>query len=127
MPFDPKDFLQLSKDLVDDTNYDSESAFRTSISRAYYSAFLVCRAWLENAHGFSFPPTADAHKLVVRRLRKRRVLRTLRPGRTAVASALTSLRRSGRNVADYNLLAQVQKAVALSWIQIAEYAIDSLP
>lgn len=127
MPFDPKDFLQLSKDLVNDANYVRESVFRTATSRAYYSAFLVCRTWLENAHGFSFLPTADAHKLVVQRLRKRRVLQTLRPGRMAVASVLASIRRNGRNMADYNVLAQVQKADALTWIQVAEYVINSIP
>lgn len=127
MPFDPKDFLQLATDLVNDANYNHESAFRTSISRAYYSAFLVCRTWLETTHGFSFPRTADPHRLVTQRLRNRTVLRTLLPGRMAVADILKTIRRRGRNVADYDLLAQVRKADAMSWIQFANYVIDSIP
>jgi len=127
MPFDPKDFLQLAIDLVNDANYNHESAFRASISRAYYSAFLVCRTWLETRHGFSFPRTVNAHKLVVRKLRNRTVLRTLRPGRMAVADILQTIRRRGRNVADYDLLVQIRKADASTWIQLAQYVIDSIP
>jgi len=76
MPFDPRDFLKLSKDLVNDASYYTrESVSRTSISRAYYSAFLTCRTWLETRHRLKFPTTADAHRLVIQYLRRRRVYR----------------------------------------------------
>jgi len=41
MAFDPCLLLSLSSALSEDTNYEDESKYRTSISRAYYAAFLV--------------------------------------------------------------------------------------
>lgn len=103
MPFDPKDFLKLSKDLINDTQYNTrESVHRTSISRAYYSAFLVCRTWLETK-GYKFPPTADAHQKVIKYLRQKRIYKNLQHKTRTVADVLAKLRRDGRNEADYNL------------------------
>jgi uncharacterized protein (UPF0332 family) len=127
MPFDPKDFLRLSKDLVNDARYYTrESVSRTSISRSYYSAFLVCRTWLEKK-GFKFPKTAKAHELVIRYLRRRGVYMTLRRKSSVVADVLDKLRRDGRNEADYNLLKIFKRREALKWIRDAEYVINSIP
>lgn len=130
MPFDPKDFLKLSKDLLNDAKYNHESGFRTCISRAYYSAFLVCRTFLEIRHKISFLPTAEAHKKVVRNLRKRKVINTLRGSkgrRYAVADVLDKLRKKGRNVADYDLLASLKNSDAFKCIQDAEYVVGTIP
>ena len=45
MPFNPEDFLKLAEKICKDTDYSdvSEATFRTSISRAYYSVFLILR------------------------------------------------------------------------------------
>ncbi len=45
MPFDPKNFLELSEQLYTDQNYYHirEAALRTTISRAYYAIFLTMR------------------------------------------------------------------------------------
>ena len=45
MPFDPKNFLELSERLYTDQNYYHirEAALRTTISRAYYAIFLTMR------------------------------------------------------------------------------------
>ena len=118
MPFDPKDFLKLSWDLFNDTNYHRECALRTCISRSYYSAFLVCRTWLE-AQGITFPPTAEVHKNVVQNLRALR--------KFFVADVLDRLRRKGRNKADYNLRIRIKKNATLRFIRDAEFVINSIP
>ncbi|RLE48412.1 MAG: hypothetical protein DRJ18_02100 [Candidatus Methanomethylicota archaeon] len=45
MPFDPKNFLELSEQLYTDQSYYHirEAALRTTISRAYYAVFLTMR------------------------------------------------------------------------------------
>lgn len=127
MPFNPKDFLKLSKDLIDDTQYNTrESVYRTSISRAYYSAFLVCRTWLETK-GYKFPPTTDAHQKVIKYLRQKRIYKNLHHKTRTVADVLAKLRRSGRNEADYNLQKEFKKQDAQKWIRDAEYIINSIP
>jgi uncharacterized protein (UPF0332 family) len=130
MPFDPKEFLAMAKRLVDDTDYAEESAFRTCISRAYYSAFLLCRTFLENKHGFNFPRRADAHRLVVSRLRQRKVIKSL-PGpygeRFIVADSLKTLRESGRNSADYDISSSIDQSSAQAWIQLADYIVNRIP
>ncbi|KPV61923.1 MAG: hypothetical protein AOA66_1596 [Candidatus Bathyarchaeota archaeon BA2] len=131
MPFDPKDFLILAKNLCNDINYSNESGFRTGISRAYYSAFLVCRTFLETRHRMRIPDTPIAHKRVVQGLRKRRVLQTLvnlpYSSRHTVADALDDLRKYGRNIADYDLTVYLTKTHALSWIRQAEYVVRAIP
>jgi len=125
--FDPKDFLKLAQDLVNDANYDHESCFRTCISRAYYAAFLVCRTFLEFWCNFSFPQTADVHKKVIMALRKRKVIKVLKGSygtRYLVADMLDQLRKNGRNKADYNLNIMITKGHALKWIQQARSVID---
>jgi len=127
MPFDPKDFLRLSKDLVNDPSYSTrESVFRTSISRAYYSAFLICRTWLETQK-VTFPKTGKAHKIVVNELRKTKVFMKLLRKTRAVADVLVKLRWDGRNEADYNLKKTFTSRETLNWIRDAEYVINSIP
>ena len=118
MPFNPKDFLKLAQDLTNDSNYNYESAFRTSISRAYYAAFLWCRTWLESL-GIVFPLTQDAHAMVIRELRAKR--------RYMPADALKNLRKHGRNMADYDLRITVSKGNVLTWLQMTEYVMNSVP
>ena len=45
MPFDPRDFLELSEQLHTDQRYSHirEAVLRTTISRAYYAVFLIIR------------------------------------------------------------------------------------
>ncbi|MGQ9723591.1 MAG: HEPN domain-containing protein [Candidatus Jordarchaeum sp.] len=127
MSFDPKDFLKLSRNLISDVNYNTqESVFRTSISRAYYSAFLVCRSWLETK-GFRFPPTSDVHEKVIKYLRRRNVYVNLNRKTSAVADVLAKLRRDGRNEADYNLQKNFKINDVSKWIRDAEYVINAIP
>jgi len=118
MTFNPVEFLNLAKTLTNDQNYNYESAFRTSISRAYYSAFLWCRTWLEGL-GFSFPRNQDAHALVIKNMRAK--------GKYMPADALKNLRHYGRNEADYNLKKSFTVTDVSYWIQLAEYVLNSIP
>lgn len=130
MPFDPKDFLAIAKGLMGDDKYGNESAYRTCVSRAYYSAFLVCRTFLEKKHGFRFPQSSDVHRLVVRRLRQRRVVRSLSGpygARYTVADTLKDLRINGRNEADYDTTISIGQGDAQNWIQQAEYVVSKIP
>lgn len=130
MPFDPRDFLTIAKGLIGDSKYGNESAYRTCVSRAYYSAFLISRTFLEQKHGFRFPPYSDVHRLVVRRLRQRRVVNSLSGSfgaRYAVADTLKDLRINGRNKADYNTAISMGQGDAQNWIQQAEYVVNKIP
>ena len=130
MPFDPKDFLAMAKCLMTDAKYAKESTYRTCVSRAYYSAFLVCRTFLEKKHGFLFPLSADAHRLVVKRLRQRRIAKSL-PGPSwegfIIADTLKYLRVNGRNEADYNTIISIGQSDAQYWVQQAEYVVNKIP
>ena len=130
MPFDPKDFLAMAKGLVGDTKYANESAYRTCISRAYYSAFLVCRTFLEKKHGFHYGRSPDAHRLVVKHLKRRVVVRSLTGtygARFTVADTLKDLRENGRNEADYNTAISIGQGDAQNWIHQAEYIVNRIP
>jgi uncharacterized protein (UPF0332 family) len=131
MPFDPKGFLTIAKGLISDVKYGNESAHRTCVSRAYESAFLVCRTFLEKKHGFNFPRSSDVHRLVVKRLRQRRVVRSLTGSpywtRFTVADALKDLRENGRNKADYDMTIWMSQGAAQYWIQQAEYIVNRIP
>lgn len=73
-----------------------EASCRSSVGRAYYSAFGHVRDVLESA-GFSFPRTAEAHGRLVVLLRSSSHERV-----KAVAGWLDDLRRK-RNSADYDV------------------------
>jgi uncharacterized protein (UPF0332 family) len=131
VPFDPKDFLETAKILIGDTKYANESTYRTCVSRAYYSAFLVCRAFLEKKHGFHSSRSPDVHRLVVKRLRGRKVIRSLSGvpygARFTVADTLKNLRENGRNEADYDMMISIGQGTAQYWIQQAEYIVNRIP
>ena len=83
--FDPPQFFSLAQKLAS----GDEVSVRTSVSRAYYSAFLVAREEL----GLSRERAPDVHK---------RVIEELRVKSHPVANRLHLLRRM-RNTADYEL------------------------
>lgn len=89
--FDPLDFLKLAEELS--ASPGDEAKLRTSIGRAYYSAFLKAREWLKpkSLKSYNGP---EAHKEVQDDLEryKERMLK----------DKLSKLRRR-RNEADYNL------------------------
>jgi uncharacterized protein (UPF0332 family) len=120
----------MAKDLINDAKYAKESAYRTCVSRAYYSAFLLARTFLEKKHGFRFPPSSDVHRLVIKALRRRKVVKSLSGpygARFTVADTLKDLRENGRNKADYNTIISIGQSDAQNWIQQAEYVTSKIP
>lgn len=41
--FNPEEFLEIARDIIEDEKYPLSGRFRTSIGRAYYAAFLMAR------------------------------------------------------------------------------------
>lgn len=115
MPFDPCLLLSLSSALSEDPNYEDESKYRTSISRAYYAAFLVTRSYLESA-GYNFPPDSNVHKKVIDYMKNKN---------SFISNLLFNL-RDRRNNADYNLDAQIKKGITISSMKSAQMVIDEI-
>lgn len=92
--FDPHNLLDLSLKLYKDNNYHEETKYRTSISRAYYAAFLVSREYLESKQGIHFDhKNENVHKKVITYMRKKN---------PKIGQRLYDLREK-RNGADYDL------------------------
>lgn len=115
MAFDPCLLLSLSSALSEDTNYEDESKYRTSISRAYYAAFLVARCYLESS-GYSFPPDSNVHKKVIDYMKDKN---------SFISNLLFKL-RDRRNHADYDLDIQIKKGITISSIKSAQTVIDEI-
>ncbi|MDE1832246.1 MAG: HEPN domain-containing protein [Thaumarchaeota archaeon] len=92
MPFDPLEFLTTAKNL---SNGNTESQFRTSISRSYYSVFLLIRDKIETKYGkFQLKRHGEIHQKVNDKLLELRLFK--------IASKLDGLRKNRRD-ADYFL------------------------
>ena len=115
MAFDPCLLLSLSTALSEDSNYEDESKYRTSISRAYYAAFLVARRYLESS-GYIFPPESNVH---------RKVIDYMKDKNSFISNLLFKL-RNRRNDADYNLNIQIKKGITISSIKSAQMVIDEI-
>ncbi|WP_245859849.1 HEPN domain-containing protein [Methanosarcina spelaei] len=115
MPFDPCNFLNLSRQLVDDSSYHDESKYRTSVSRAYYSAFLVSRTYLESKN-YTLSPSGKAHKEVINYMAGINVL---------VRNMLYKLRQN-RTTADYFLHIEVKKGHVNNSLICAEKVIEEV-
>lgn len=115
MVFDPCLFLNLSSALAEDSNYEDESKYRTSISRAYYAAFLLSRSYLESLN-YSFSPESNVHKKVIDYMKNEN---------SFISSLLFKL-RNNRNNADYNLNDQIKKGITISSIKSAQMIIDEI-
>lgn len=115
MSFDPCYFLKLSYQLRDDGNYQDESGYRTSVSRAYYAAFLVSRTYLESKK-YPLSPSGKAHKEVIDHMAGINIL---------VRNMLFQLRRN-RTTADYYLNIEVKKGLANSSLISAQKIIDEV-
>jgi uncharacterized protein (UPF0332 family) len=96
MGFDWREYLELAKDLAGQRGAgytSSEAAWRSAVSRAYYSAFCWVRNYAEVKLGFQMKQTADDHRSLREHLKRR--------GKKQVASRLNRL-REWRNACDYN-------------------------
>lgn len=115
MPFDPCLLLNLSSSLFQDDKYDEEAKYRTSISRAYYAAFLISRTYLESK-GWYFDPAGTVHKEVISHMKK---------DSTLVGTLLFKLRQD-RNDADYNLDKKVEQGITRRSIKYAQQVLEEV-
>lgn len=113
---DPRDFLTLARQLA---LVNTEAAWRSSVSRAYYAAFHVARQLLEDLN-FTVPHADRAHAHLW--------LRLSNCGDRQVEMAgmrLNDLRRE-RNGSDYNLARPLHRAVMQNQLPVAAWVIQIL-
>ena len=110
--FNPLDFLDLADELKPSNG--NEAKIRTSISRAYYAAFLYAREWLR-ANNWTLYDDGRDHRKVQEGLEyyKGRGLR----------DKMAYLRRDYRNEADYNLKRGFNKRDASNAIILAQIVV----
>jgi uncharacterized protein (UPF0332 family) len=96
MPFDWKEFLNLSRFLAGQSaaGLDVEAAHRSAVSRAYYAAFCHARNYAQDREGFAPEYDSSDHQGVRNHLRSR-------AGFSGIPSKLDALRQR-RNRSDYN-------------------------
>ena len=121
MAFNPCLFLNLSCKLSEDSNYDDESKYRTSISRAYYAAFLVTRTYLESkGYNYNYDPLKQERENV-----HSKVFHDLKKRNPHISNILFKLRQN-RNNADYDLNKQIKKGITISSLKSAEMIIETI-
>src|SRR5436190_12334387 len=111
-----RDFLPLAETLAQS---DGEAAWRTSVSRAYYTAFHVACNFMTSL-GFAVPKTDRAHGYLWLRLDNAGHAEVLRRGHM-----LKDL-RSRRNIADYDQQRKVTRPHAEKALLDARDIIGSL-
>jgi len=92
MSFDWTHFLDVARDLADNSDLDTEARLRSAVSRAYYAAFNHARTYL-TSRGVTFFREFGDHERVLEQLRSH--------GHTDLADELYRMRR-WRNRADYD-------------------------
>lgn len=108
MTFNPCDFLTMATNLC---NGNTESQFRTSVSRSYYSVFLLARDKIEAKYGkFQVQRHGDVHQRVIDKLIDLRLFK--------IASKLDGLRANRRN-ADYFLNQTIEQRHAENSLKLA--------
>lgn len=108
--FNPLDFLNLAKVLAT----GNEAEIRTSVSRAYYAAFLNAREWLRARNWNIYNDVRD-HREVEKGLKRFK-------GR-GIKDKIAHLRRDYRNKADYVLTERFIDRHASDAISLAQIII----
>ncbi len=111
-----EDFLEVAEDLMQAT---TEAAWRSAVSRAYYSAFHKARDLLGDL-GFAVPRADQAHAYLWLRLAN-----CGDPGVQVAGSELNRLRRE-RNRADYEKAYMASQADCLYQVQSARRVLQTL-
>jgi len=114
--FRPRRFLKLAIRLIDDDTYNESCRIRTSIGRAYYSAFLIIKSKLESL-GHSFPDDHNVHSAVIDTLMVR--------GYRQIGAKLDSLREV-RCDADYHMNVPIKKSSGNYYVQLSQRIIDEV-
>ena len=115
MVFDPLSFLELANNLHVDANYEDEAVYRTSTSRAYYAAYLICRKYFEK-NGGAFSKSAIAHQEVMKSVKEK----------DPYTSSLLYRLRNRRNDADYDMDTPYRKGFVNSSLILAQKIIDNI-
>lgn len=106
--FDPHDFLTTATNLC---RGNTESQFRTSVGRSYYSVFLLARDKIESQYGrLQVQRHGDVHQRVIDKL--------MELGLFTIASKLDGLRAHRRN-ADYFLNRKIEQQDAEKSLKLA--------
>lgn len=116
MSYDPSLLFDLSSSLFKDKNYEEESKYRTSVSRAYYAAFLVSRTYLEDEKKKPFTYTGKDHKLVSDFIKDYDPM---------IRNLLIELRKN-RKHADYNITKKVELVMTTYSINCAKAVLDRI-
>jgi len=112
--FDPEIFLEISKQLRRNKNFDLKGRLRTSIGRSYYAAFLKSQLKLQSL-GKAFSDDSRIHAEVRDNLQKLK--------QSNIASKLESLFKM-RVKADYKPYAKIDFSLCDSSISISENIIN---
>ncbi|WP_449463041.1 hypothetical protein PQ610_02080 [Tardisphaera miroshnichenkoae] len=127
MVFDPLDFLRLADQMIGESNKNpAEACNRTIISRSYYSAFLAAREkMLKNDPSLKsrLIHTSNAHGNLISELDKLSQSPKAGPDILTLKIELDTLRRK-RNLADYELAANVDEELARKCVETARDAIS---
>lgn len=121
MPFDSEKFLEIAKNILEDRKYQHEGGFRTSISRAYYSAFLFAKKKLEET-GSSFNyscrmcGSTQIHKQVIDELKEKN---------SFVGDQLDNLKEY-RVMADYETYEEINLLIANKCAKFSEIIINEI-
>ncbi len=113
--FDPEEFLELARFLKEDSNPPSAGRLRTSISRAYYAAFLKTKIKLESL-GYSFSNDSRIHWDVRAYLREKLK-------KSDISSDLERL-FDFRVKADYDTYARISEQLCGKCIKLSEQIIN---
>lgn len=116
--FNPFDFFILAQKLIESSDCieHKECCFRTSISRSYYSAYLLARKLVSDRIG-GLPSDYDKQKQYIEK--------EIKIMNSAIGNELKELRRRRGN-ADYNINLKIGKREAEEAKMIAEEIINNL-
>ncbi len=134
--FEPKDFLELSKDLFDTIASKSdkglvpndyrEALLRTVAGRAYYAVYLTCREWLWDRFEIDLNDEAEKRgKSVHKTLVEIMYDISKKVGRMYLVDQIKDLKRK-RILSDYDLKVQIDERDAEYSIEIAESILEDL-
>ena len=112
--FDWKSYLVLAEKIIEDS--EDESNCRVSISRAYYSAFNLCKEKFLELSGEGIP-RIDSHKFIIDRFKgEKKVARS-------IGFKLDSL-KSKRVVCDYRSNQTINKTQADDMLKTAKQIVE---
>jgi uncharacterized protein (UPF0332 family) len=112
--FNPRKFLELGQNLLNDKAYETDCKCRTAIGRFYYAAFLVALEKLQD-EGISIQDTSTIHQEVIGNYMDR--------GLSHIGDLLDQLREK-RVDADYHMNSEIKMSACHKYAALSERAIQ---